>query len=614
MLKPVTSLENDPQQAMASSLRFLPLVKNEIILSVESLAKNLETYLASRSQQNALTQFFVELERIEGCFFVLEMSGLQLFTQKLTQLAHHCLDFADEKSSVSSPSEYHLNTLTNGFFLIHRYLEFLSFRWQDTPELLIPEINRICRILRQPAYPISYFSDIQSDQTHTLNTQDILKTFLGIAHQKLPLASSSLSFGLALKRFRLMYQIGLLSILSHQDWSSGLVLLNQALKHLKAYATSTRLLPVWALSELLVSVLLHRVRSSETSGIIEGICSLVVAALCDIEKVIRQWQVKGDDFAQAAPDAELVKDLLYWLSLEESPSASIKQVLSTYHVVGSSAIDDDASPSRLTHQELWRAYTLFHGPSLQTRRSVVALLNNDIAQINDTLNVAIKHDSEEYSALLIRQLRTVSETLKLLELNSPAKNLMDLYLTLEHSQKQNESPSKMLLESIAEALILTDNTVQEFGEVMNESSQSGSGVQLQTAEKSLLDEVSCALQMSKRQLQLFGESGCQFSELGGIESRFEELLGGLKILNLPRAELIIRGCNAFISQLLVGSDQLSASQDKALTLALLDTFADVIVSLEFYFHGLSLNRKIDDRILGVAEQGLQALGIDISPV
>jgi hypothetical protein len=71
-------------------------------------------------------------------------------------------------------------------------------------------------------------------------------------------------------------------------------------------------------------------------------------------------------------------------------------------------------------------------------------------------------------------------------------------------------------------------------------------------------------------------------------------------LDLPRASTIIGHCISFIDEELL-------KQEKH-EVALLETLADALISLEYYLGQLEVRKDADDAVLKIADDSLAALG------
>jgi hypothetical protein len=78
--------------------------------------------------------------------------------------------------------------------------------------------------------------------------------------------------------------------------------------------------------------------------------------------------------------------------------------------------------------------------------------------------------------------------------------------------------------------------------------------------------------------------------------------GGLVMLKRPRAASVVQRCADFVDQVLMSGDHPPALKE------LLETFADAIISVEYFLDTGNTAARLDDSVLQVAEESLAALG------
>jgi hypothetical protein len=129
--------------------------------------------------------------------------------------------------------------------------------------------------------------------------------------------------------------------------------------------------------------------------------------------------------------------------------------------------------------------------------------------------------------------------------------------------------------------------------------------QIAEAEKLVIEEAESGLAMVKRALSAFAESNYDKAHIINIAGTLDTVRGGMFVLGLPRAAKVIAGCISFVEESLLQSEQQAAIQH------MMDTFADAIISLEYYLDNLKIDKKADTEVLRIAEESLEALGYKV---
>jgi hypothetical protein len=143
-------------------------------------------------------------------------------------LAQELLDQAtDIPTGAGEERDVQLSALSNALHVLRRYLENLDLHRQEMPELLLPAINDLRQAGGQPPLPESYFFSVRLDQAR----QGVVAASLQEGVDPVALA----------RRFRQIYQQGLLGFLRGDKVPSALRLMERALGGLeRLYANQPR--------------------------------------------------------------------------------------------------------------------------------------------------------------------------------------------------------------------------------------------------------------------------------------------------------------------------------------------------------------------------------------
>jgi len=154
---------------------------------------------------------------------------------------------------------------------------------------------------------------------------------------------------------------------------------------------------------------------------------------------------------------------------------------------------------------------------------------------------------------------------------------------------------------------LVTHTVQEIGD-MADASQSEviASSELAQAERIVLNECEAGILLAKRALTAYSESEFDSSHISNISKTLNTVRGGLLMLCSDRAAQVLAKCVEFVDEVLMEGEQHAALQE------ILETFADTIISIEYFFDTANVPSRLDDSVLQVAEESLAALGHPIS--
>ena len=175
---------------------------------------------------------------------------------------------------------------------------------------------------------------------------------------------------------------------------------------------------------------------------------------------------------------------------------------------------------------------------------------------------------------------------------------------------ESGAPDRHKLSQIADALLHIESSVANFKNHSGYQAYDGTTTdadiannQLAQAELIVLQEAENGLTMVKRALSAFSESNFDRAHIANVTKTLATIKGGMLLMNKPRCVEVLAQAERFIEQELMGEDHPSVLQQ------LLETFADCVISLEYYITALQSDKKTDDGILKIAEESLNALGL-----
>jgi hypothetical protein len=450
--------------------------------------------------------------------------------------------------------------------------------------LLIPHINEL-RLARKAApLPESYYYSLPSVKANRKL----------VAAQQLPEDLSVL-----VRRLRHMYQTGLLNVLKNVQAKASLGMMTRALQRLEAAAAGNVLSNFWWLSGATLAALAEKnMRLTKSRKML----------LNAIEREIKRFQFEGSAVLAREVDPALQKELIYLLALSHSDNEVAKAVLSAYSMPSSS----------YTEAELAREMEFLNGPSANTISSMVAVLTDELHGTKNILERAAQGGAEllSESPELLETLKKVADILSIVGLVAPSNSLKQEIEKIAVWQANHTpvTPDDLLV--VADTLLyvestiaglnnanLSDEKVAQINALSRDAAMANN--QIAEAEKIVIDEAEAGLSMVKRALTAFAESNYDKGHIRNISGILDSVRGGMFLLGLPRAANVLAYCIRFVDEDLLAADQHPAVQH------LLETFADAVISLEYYLDAIKLDKNADTSVLKIAEESLQALGYNL---
>src|SRR5690606_5389511 len=308
------------------------------------------------------------------------------------------------------------------------------------------------------------------------------------------------------------------------------------------------------------------------------------------------------------PDKNMMKDLLYLVALSRNTSEKAKSVASAYKV----------ATLRYSDAELAREMEFLKGPSANTLSSMAAVLSDELRSTKNILERAAQGGAELLSETpeLVDTLKKVADILGVVGLVAPSTSLKQEIEKIVHwqSTKKPVSPEELL--GVADTLLYVESTISGLGKVnlsdeklaqINALSRDDAMAhsQIAEAEQLVIEEAESGLALVKRALSSFVESNYDKGHIHNIVGTLDTVRGGMFVLGLSRAAKVLAKCIEFIEVSLLRNEQMAAVQH------MLETFADAIISLEYYLDSIKLDKNADTSVLEIAEESLEALGYPV---
>lgn len=561
------------------NLASLKMVQDELVATIEQSAIRLEQFSQDRNNGELLQNCIDGIKQIRGILSLIQLKGVDLLAD---ELVIHITDITlgdDEKTDAK------LELLTSSFFILPRYLEYCTQTARSMAMLLIPHINEL-RLARKAALlPESYFSPITIVKVNRAPAA---------TRQQLPEDLTVL-----VRRLRHMYQTALLNVLKNVQPKASLGMMTRALQRLDAAAAGSTLSNFWWLSSAVLTAIAEKNMRLTKSR------KMLFSA---IEREIKRFQFEGSAVLAREVDVTLQKELLYLLALSHSEQELSKAVVSAYGVQSLS----------YTEAELAREMEFLNGPSANTISSMVAVLTDELHSTKNILERAAQGGAEllSESPELLETLKKVADILSIVGLVAPSNSLKQEIEKIAVWQANHTpvTPDELLV--VADTLLyvestiaglnnanLSDEKVAQINALSRDAAMANN--QIAEAEKIVIDEAEAGLSMVKRALTAFAESNYDKGHIRNITGILDSVRGGMFLLGLPRAANVLAGCMRFVDEDLLASDQHPAVQH------LLETFADAVISLEYYLDAIKLDKNADTSVLQIAEESLQALGYNV---
>lgn len=563
------------------NLQSLNMVRNELVATIESAAGDLEKFFSSDHEDGSSLQSCIEgVRQIVGTLKLIQFPEASLLAEELLAIANEI-----SPGNSGRRFESRMEVVSNTFFILTRYLEYVQQADKRTPVLLIPHINALRKLRREQAYPESHFFTLEKNGLPGLPDTNVVD----IADKK--------EFRFYVRRARCMYQIGLLGLLKENQLNNSVAMMRRGLIKLWRAAGSSKPLSAlwWTANVALEAFSEMDMTPLETRKFL----------FMRIDRVIKQVELAGAVAFDSAPPKALMKELVYLVTLSGCQLKDSKGLLIAY---GSPKLG-------FTEEELSKEHNALYGPSSHTVKSLAKVLENELISIKRILENASQSSLRKIDDLngFVDALRKIADILAVVGLTAPGTTIRDQLETVKLWDASDDGIADTEMHELANTLLFVESTIQSLDskKLTTESleranslaqKQSIASTELAVAKKIVIEESEAGIALAKRALSSFSESSYDVGHIANIAKTLFTVRGAMSMLKNARAEMVLTQSIAFVKEVLLDQSPPATLQE------LLETFADVIVALEYYLNSADFHCEMDDSVLQVGEDGLEALG------
>lgn len=560
----------------AVNLTSLNIVKNEFLVTIQLATNQLEQFITSRERQDLIQACLESFQQIEGVLRVVELRGADLLAGEIVSALKTVPADADASYDAM------LASVSTASFVVTRYFEYVQQFERSMPVLLLPFINDLRVTRKLSLLPDSYFLVMNSE---------------GEPQHRNPVDSFT---GDAARRFRHMFQVGLLGVLQGQNADYSLGLMQRALERTAAM-TSGKLFEkvLWA-AAVSLSAIREKHMALQTSR------KMLFSAL---DRQLKQLVQQGASFLDVPADASLLREFVYIVTVSGSESEQAKAVRSAFAVM----------PMGYSEADVQEELNNLRGPGLSTVQSVAEVIREELRSSKNALEMASQGGGDIVTTYpdMIASLTRIADTLSVVGLASPGQVLRDQVKKISQWDNDKHAANNSELVEVADTLLYIESTVSALQNInlsqakLAETNALGKDQiiaqsQLAEAEKVVIDEAQAGLSLIKRAMASYAESGYDPIHISNLGKSLNSVRGALILMNMSRAAKVAESCIQFVDTKLLRGDASGAIQQ------LMETFADAVMSLEYFLEAYIAVHKQDNSILEIAEESVKALGYPVN--
>ncbi len=552
-------------------------VKKELDETLKQARQALEAYVENPDDESQLRFCSVHLHQVFGTLQMVELYGASMLAEELEKLVLALLD----GKIAQKESAYEL--IMSGVVQLPDYLDRLSAGHRDVPLVLMPILNDL-RAIRG--------DNLLSE--NALFNPDLNVALPDSARE----GSVNEDLQSRVKAMRHQYQVALLGWFRDKDVSGSLAGMCETLAAFQAASKHDAVLRLWW------------VAGATVQALAKGLLDVSMATKLLLGQVDRQMKRVIDAGEQPLieqPALDLLKNLLFYVARARRGASLVDQVKDTWRL-------DVMLPDA---DEIAGAQQSLTGHNLDLMVSVSLAVREDLDKVKDILDVFMRGNSEDKSSLesAADNLQRIGDTLGMLGLGALRKRMCDqAQITLAMASGETEldenrlmdvAGSLLFVESSLDALVKGDISGAAFAE---ESGDAGNSVvpeaEFQQVRGVVANEAIRDIAQAKEAIIAYIETPDDFDKLEQVPALFNQIKGGMLLLNEERVAAVLDGARQFIKDsILTEKHRPQESQ--------LNNLADAISAVEYYLENLREQKAFSGDSLSVAEKSLVALGIEM---
>ncbi len=551
-----------------TSLTFL---KEAIDTTLTEAENQLEAFSDDRSRQDELQHCAQAFQQLRGICQVVELPAAALMSEEMALAARELQD---------KVSDARIQALSNAIVLLTRYFDYVQLKNRTLPALLIGGINELRRSGGKGLIQESHFfsADLSRQRSPEAPQREMSVSEL-----------SDLS-----RRLRHMYQVGLLGVLRGQGNATNLKLMARALVRLDRAAGQCGLSRfLWVAQAVLTAMYCDQM----------AITPARKALLSQYDRQLKKLIYDGDQAVTEEAPLLLIKESLFIVSLSAEDSGTIGDVKQAFGL-----------KSEVSDTVLQRELALMTGASGSVIRSVASAMRDEIADLKESLDLASQGVADTNYQSVAASLNRLGSTLDMINKDDESRAIK--LRAREVSQwAPDQNVEGEAFHGLVDDLLIVENVVAGLERSISPeddvhrtaNNTNISLYQLDDARMTVVGECRAGLALAKRSISSFMDNNWDAMHLSNLPGTFASIAGGLMFLELDRAKAVTEACHKYISNRLLGGDQVPTREN-------METLADALTGVDYYLESMEEQKPIGDGVLEVAEESMNALGFPVSKV
>jgi len=557
---------------MAERRNYIALewLTGEIEETLKQARQALEDFVADRDDLTKLRFCLTYAHQVHGSLKMLELHGAALLAAEVESLAKALVNQRVDDVNVA------LEAMMTGLLKLSAHVQRVNVTKDEQPAVLLAIVNELRAARGAEAH--NEAAIFNPDLSAAPHLQVVEKP--AIQHDE---------FNELARKIRQLYQTAMVSVVRDQQVDKAYEILLKVLARIHKISHRTAAEPLWKIAHGVIQALAASNKPADNPS---------KTALRQIDNEIKKLAETGRDALEQRPSAALLKSLLYTVATAPEPTDLVRDIQKQYRL-------KEALP-----QTIAPAGSDVAAPDAEAVRSVISAINEELAQIQDVLDLLSRDELSPQNLARLEGVLPVFQrvvgTMSVLGATDALHIMREQFELTKNLLAQPQSVQPNTLLEIAAQIMGVQDALRNSKSIDDARSFNALQNQLSQAHATVMREARSGLEQAKEAVIEFVASQWDHVHLAGVPALLEQMRGGLIMIPLPRAAAVLACCDGYIREKLLGEQVVPDWR-------MLDTLADAISSVEYYLECLSGDHRADiDDILAVAEESVAQLGYPVS--
>jgi chemosensory pili system protein ChpA (sensor histidine kinase/response regulator) len=542
-------------------------VQQELGEVLKQARSSLELYAENRDDATSLQDCAKNLHQARGPLRMVALKGADQLASEMEEVT------ADLLQATLADPELALEVLMQAFLQLPDYLSRLHPGKTDSPAVLLPVINSLREVRGVPVLGVC--------AVFLPNLRGPLPAAVFVAQVQ----ASEKEIQAMARAARTRFQAGLLEWYRGDEGNNGLQTLLAVLRQMQEQTSRKSVARLWwAATAITEAIISGDIPEATENKQMYG----------QLDRQIKRLVEVGESVFEDPLTDELMKHLLYRIAITESSLESIQLVKAHYNLDellnrSGNSLADDASLA---------------GCSDELLQTVATTASADIERIKDSLDIFTRGDRSNPDSLLpvadeLHALGNMLDMVGLDQIGNDVAEKAQLVRDMATGGSDIEDPALM---AVANLLVAVEDAVHNLGD-SDSTPENGDADRLflQEGMQAVAREAVADMVRAKEAIVGYMHTPGNFETLAEVPILLSRVRGSLQLSGQDRAAIAAGQVKQFIAgELLEKHIQMSDSQ--------LELLADAVCSIEYYIEELDEAHEEGDRVLGIAESSLDALG------